>query len=144
MVRKYEGTPPQFPLTSQSVAKLGVGTATADRMKAIVRIAHRNFQFATIYEQYKTNTILVAGFTNLAQALEQMTWQISGSINDLASSVAVMTSMLDHSMGEIRSHVDEIAEATQRHLEVASEAAERETKVLEMLDNIQRGRRPLV
>lgn len=146
LIRKYEDTPPQFPLARQSVAKLGVGTATAERMKAIVRTAQRNFQFATIYEQRKTNQILVAGFTNLAQALDRMTWQITASIDDLAGSVDVMTSTLNESMRAIHSRMGDIAERTSQHhdelMEEASEGATRERKALEMLDNIQRGRRP--
>jgi hypothetical protein len=146
LTRKYESTPPPFPLARQSVVKLRVGTATAERMKAIVRTAQRNFQFATIYEQRKTNKILVAGFTNLAQALEQMTWQITTSIDDLASSVDVMTSTLDKSMHAIHSRMSDMAERTKQHhdefMKEASERATREKKVLEMLDNIQRGRRP--
>lgn len=146
LIRKYEDTPPQFPLARQSVAKLGVGTATAERMKAIVRTAQRNFQFAAIYEQRKTNQILVAGFTNLAQALDRMTWQITASIDDLAGSVDVMTSTLNQSMRAIHSRMGDIAERSSQHhdelMEEASEAAARERKALEMLDNIQRGRRP--
>ena len=57
-IRKYEDEPPQFPLARKSVEKLSVGTATAERMQAIVRTAQRNFQFASIYEQRKTNQIL--------------------------------------------------------------------------------------
>lgn len=146
LIKKYEDTPPEFPLARQSVAKLGVGTATAERMKAIVRNAQRNFQFATIYEQRKTNQILVAGFTNLAQALDRMTWQITASIDDLASSVDVMTSTLSESMRAVHSRMGDIAETTSRHHEElrkeASEGAARERKALEMLDNIQRGRKP--
>ena len=146
LLRKYEGTPPQFPLARKSVTKLGIGTATAERMKAVVRTAQRNFQFATIYEQRRTNKILVAGFTSLAQALEQMTWQITASIDDLADSVDGMTSTLNKSMHAIHSRIGDIAERTrQHHDEFMKEAAERATrarKVLEMLDNIQRGRRP--
>lgn len=51
----YNGDPPAFPLASQSVAALAVGTDTSRRMNAIVRKAQRDFQFATIYEQRKTN-----------------------------------------------------------------------------------------
>lgn len=146
LIKKYEGTPPEFPLDSQSVAKLGVGTATAERMKAIVRAAQRNFQFATIYEQRKTNRILVAGFTNLAQALDRMTRQITESISDLAESVDVMTSTLNESMHAIQSRMDDIAEETsEQHAELvkeASQGAARERKALEMLDNIQHRRRP--
>ena len=141
LIKQYEDTPPAFPLAPQSVAKLGVGTATAERMKAIVRKAQRDFQFATIYEQRKTNRILVQGFTNLAQALDQMTTQITASIGDLASSVDVMTSTVNESLSAIHSRMSDIHEDLS---EEASERAEREKKALEMLDNIQRGRRPFV
>lgn len=67
---------------------------TAERMKAIVRKAQRSFQFATIYEQRKTNQILIAGFTNLAEALDQMAYRITDSIDNLTNSVDVMTSMM--------------------------------------------------
>lgn len=115
-------------------------------MKAIVQTAQRNFQFATIYEQRKTNQILVAGFTNLAQALDRMTWQITASIDDLAGSVDVMTSTLNESTRAIHSRLGDVAEMTSQHhdelMKEASEGAARERKALEMLDNIQRGRRP--
>jgi hypothetical protein len=57
-----------------------------------------------------------------------------------------MTSTLDESMRAIHSRMGDIAETTtQHHKELSKEASERaarEKKVLEMLDNIQRGRRP--
>jgi methyl-accepting chemotaxis protein len=152
LIGKYEDTPPQFPLARQSVEKLDVGTATANRMKAIVGTAQRNFQFAMIYEQHKTNQILVAGFTNLANALDQMTWKITNSIDDLAGSVDVMTSTLNESLHAIHSRVGDIADiaektsqkTSQHHdelMEEISKGSARERKVLKMLDNIQRGRR---
>ena len=154
LIEKYEDTPPQFPLTRQSVTKLDVGTETAKRMNVIVWTAQRNFQFATIYEQRKTNQILVAGFANLAVALDQMTWKITKSIDDLAGSVDVMTSTLDESLSAIHSRVGNVVDivekasqqTSQQHdelMEKTSEGAAREEKVLKMLDNIQRGRRPL-
>lgn len=146
LIEAYEDTAPDFPLARQSVAKLGVGTVTAERMKAIVRDAQRNFQFAMIYEQRKTNEILVAGFTNLAQALDQMTWHITASIGDLTSSVDAMASTVNESMRAIHSRMGDIAQTTTRHHKERSkealEGAQREKKVLEMLDNIQRKRRP--
>ncbi len=153
LIGKYEDTPPQFPLTRQSVTKLDVGTETAKRMNVIVWTAQRNFQFATIYEQRKTNQILVAGFANLAMALDKMTWKITKSIDDLAGSVDVMTSTLDESLSAIHSRVGNVVDivekasqqTSQQHdelMEKTSEGAAREEKVLKMLDNIQRGRRP--
>jgi methyl-accepting chemotaxis protein len=113
-------------------------------MQAIVRKAQRDFQFATIYEQRKTNQILVAGFTNLAQALKDMTWQLTASIDDLARSVDGMASTLDESLRAIHSRLGDVADTASRHADQASEAASqasmREQKVLQMLDNIQHRR----
>ncbi len=146
LIKKYEDTPPQFPLARKSVEKLGVGMATAERMKAIVRTAQRNIQFATIYEQRKTNQILVAGFYSLAKALDQMTWQITASIDDLAGSVDAMATTLNESMHAIHSRMGDMAKSNNQHhdelMKVASEGAVRERKALEMLDNIQHRRRP--
>ena len=163
LVKQYEDTPPAFSLTRQSVAKLGVGTATAERMQAIVRKAQRNFQFSQTYLQLRTNKILVAGFANLAEALAGMTSQITSSvdkltssvegmsnqfttsINKLAGSVGELTTKVDKGMGEITSRMDNITETiNQQHREIMDEAsgqAERQEKVVEMLDNIQRGRK---
>lgn len=146
LIGKYEETPPQFPLARESVTKLGVGTATAERMKRIVRVSQRNFQFSTIYEQRKTNQMLVAGFTNLAQALERMTTQVKSSIENLSESIEAQTTELKESMYAIQSRMDDMAtSADEHHDEQMAEALERGTRekaVLELLDNIHSGRRP--
>lgn len=139
LVKKYEDSPPEFPLAPQSIAKLRVGTATAERMDAIVRTAHRNGEFGMIYMQFKTNQILVAGFANLAQALNRMTYQIIASIDALDSSISGMASTLNDSTRAIYSGMSEIAASRNEHYEGV---ATRQKKALEMLDNIQRGRRP--
>jgi hypothetical protein len=135
LVKKHEGTSPPFPITHRAVIKLSIGTEIAERMKATVRSAQRNFQFATIYEHRKTNQILVAGFTSLAQALDRMGWQITASIDGLRASVDAAASA-----------TNEMAEnASQYHQEVMQESSgrtTRERKALDMLDNIQRHRRP--
>jgi len=140
--------PPQFPLKSKSVEKLTIGTSTAERMKAIVRTAQRNFQFATIYEQRKTNQILVAGFTNLAQALDRMTWQITDSIDSLTDSVGSMASTLNESMNAINSRLGDMAESNAQYhgevMEAISKHEVREKEALKMLDNIQRHRKPAI
>jgi len=146
LIRLFAGNPPSFPISLQSITKLNVGTGTARRMEAIVRDAQRNFQFAMIYEQRKTNQILVAGFTNLAQALGEMTSQIESSVRLLSYSFDRMTSTIDESARAIHSRQGEILEATTQSREEsstqASAQANREEKALAMLDNIQRGRRP--
>jgi hypothetical protein len=139
LIKQYEFEPPGFPLSAHTVARLSTGTRTAERMKAIVRHAQCNFQFATIYEQRKTNQLLVAGFTSLGQALEQMTQRITSSIGDLGDSIESMGSVLNDSMRSMEA-------ATVQHRESLaiqdSQRASREEKAIEMLDNIQRGRKP--
>lgn len=146
LIQKYEGAPPRFPLAHESVTKLAIAMTSVKRMQAIVRKAQRDFRFATIYEQRKTNQILVAGFTNLAQALRDMSWQIAASIDNLAQSVDGMTSTLHESLDSIHSRLGEVVETASRHADQSSEAATqasmREGKVFEMLDNIQHRRRP--
>ena len=145
LVTKYESTPLLFPIACQSVEKLAVANATVSRMATVVRTAQCDFQFATIYEQRKTNQILVAGFTNLAHALERMTWQLATSIGDLAGAVNDMSDTLDRSIGGVHWKINELAEqAKKAHVEIieqARQAAVREEAALQMLDNIQRGKR---
>jgi hypothetical protein len=147
LVKEFETAPPEFPISPESVRKLSTGTATAERMKSVVRRAQRDFQFAVIYEQRKTNQILVAGFQTLGQALDRMTQQIVSSIDDLASSVGEMTSTLNQSLSSIHSRMGEMQDANVKHYgrvsAEASQRAARERKVWAMLDNIQRGRKPL-
>lgn len=141
LIGEYEGISPQYPLSKQSIEKLGVSTTTAKRMESIVRTAQRDFQFASIYEQRKTNQILIAGFTNLADALKEMTWTINDSIADLTASVGETGLRLNESMSKIQSQIDHVADDFTKE---ATEREKRERKALEMLDNIQRDRRPLL
>lgn len=137
LIGEYEDMSPQYPLSKQSIEKLGVSSTTAKRMESIVRSAQRDFQFATIYEQRKTNQILIAGFTNLADALKEMTWIINDSITDLAASVGETGLRINESMSKIQSQIDHISGDFTKE---ATEREKRERKALEMLDNIQRGR----
>ncbi|MFO7901730.1 MAG: hypothetical protein R6U98_03640 [Pirellulaceae bacterium] len=67
-------------------------------------------------------------------------------IGAVASFFDGMVSTLDELLGAIHSRVDDIAITAARQVDEASkassEAATGERKVSEMLDNIQRGRRP--
>src|SRR5206468_312018 len=105
---------------------------TTDRLKAVVRKAQRNIQFATIYEQRKTNKLLVAGFQHLAQAIDGMGHRITSSINGLGDQISAMSASLGDQISEMSSSLnDSLSEfndqSTQRHKEA-----------LEMFDNIQR------
>ena len=163
--KAYEGVPPAFPVRASSTKSLVVTNQTTDRLNKIVRKAQCNFQFATIYEQRKTNQILVAGFTSLAQALDGMTRRMLSSITDLQTSiveshssfksaisitsetVASMQNSLSDSIYTESNNTRDSLNAHARSLEAtfrqeANERSQRERRALEMLDNIQRRRRP--
>lgn len=164
-IKAYEGVPPAFPVKASSTKSLVVTNQTTDRLNKIVRKAQCNFQFATIYEQRKTNQILVAGFTSLAQALDGMTRRIVASITDLESSIvdthtsfktaistasesvaSMQNSLSDAFYNESNNTRDSLNNSA-RSLEAAfrqqaNERSQREKRALEMLDNIQRRRRP--
>lgn len=68
---------------------MSTSNTSSDRLRSIVGKAQRNFQFATIYEQRRTNQLLVAGFENLAQALDGIGFHIQSSIEALNSTMKV-------------------------------------------------------
>jgi hypothetical protein len=146
VVKAYEAAPPPFPLETTSITALRVSSGTTDRMQSVVRRAQRDFQFASIYEQRKTNQILVAGFGSLAQALEDMAYRITGAITTLANSVDALSATVAESIGDLHSEVARAAERSDRYheqiIEIASDSAERQRAAVEMLDNIQRRRKP--
>ena len=140
--KKYRGKAGAFAVSPKAANKLKLAAATSDRMNGVVRKAQRNFQFSVIYEQRKTNQILVAGFRSLAEALDEMTWRITSSVDNLATSINKMSSTLDESLRAIHSQTEKIASVAQAYQQDAAARAAREEKALEMLDNIQRKRHP--
>lgn len=154
LAKVYEAMPPRFPIVIDSIRGMTAANTTSGRMRAIVRTAQCNFQFASIYEQRKTNHLLVAGFTNLAQALDGMGARIAESIDGLSTQVSEMSSTLNSSLTSLGQQLEEGNQATHNLTETvkglhgtvqkeASEQAERHDRALVMLDNIQRRRRPI-
>ncbi len=150
----FEGTALPFPINVKSVSSMGVVQATADRLNAIVRKAQTNFQFAMIYEQRKTNQLLVAGFANLALALDGMGHRIASSIDGLREQISAMSSAIQESfsaLGEqiqdsnqqIVESVDALHATTRQSTSEIQGIKERHDRALEMLDNIQKHRQPI-
>ncbi|MCR4288631.1 MAG: hypothetical protein NUW09_11540 [Deltaproteobacteria bacterium] len=129
-------TPPPFQI---DIKKLPDATRTADRMQDIVRLAQRNFQFATIYEQRKTNKLLVKGFTSLGQALSEMSSRIETSIDDLSGSISDFAERSNENARELITNVGSMREQMQSD---AQERRAHENQTREMLDNIQRRKKP--
>lgn len=113
------------PVFTVSSRLLPEPTQATDQLKSLVRTAQKDFQFATIFEQRKTNKLLVSGFSNLADALNSIGDRLEGSISTLMD-------LLDSSHSELNEKMEGYFDS-QRQLE---------EQKLQMLDNIQRRRRP--
>ena len=133
LLTHYRGQAPVFAVTNGLTTRMKLATATSHRLHGIVRNAQRDFQFSVIYEHRKTNQILVAGFTNLAQAVEEMASRITASIDNLTTSVDKMTSTLEESLRRL-------AEQSGKVDRGGGSKSVREQKVFEILEGIERKR----
>jgi len=118
----------------------------ASRLSNLGRAGQKDFQFATIYEQRKTNQLLYSGFGTLAAGLEKMQYAITDALEDLSNSLGTR---LDDILTVSKSHseaFDKYSEAAKSHFDASAthyKALEEESKKQsEMLDNIQRGDKP--
>lgn len=121
--------------------QLGVDTLpdashTAHRMRSVVRRAQKDFHFATIYEQRKTNQLLVAGFSTLGQAINELGDRLDSSLESLASSISIAIS------DQTSALVSELETSREQAASDSAAQREHESKEREMLDNIQRRRKP--
>ena len=136
LLTQVRGQAPSFAVTCRATSRLSIATATSQRMHGIVRRAQRDFEFSVIYEHRKTNQILVAGFTHLAQAIDEMASRLSASIDGLTASVDKMTTALDETLRRLSS------KSGNRTTETPDSAANREQRVMENLDAIAWARYP--
>lgn len=136
----------------------------SNRLSKIVRIAQRNFEFSTIYEQRKTNQLLYEGFRNLGDAiysigdritnsLNELSYSLDSSLNDIISSTNENSRIISDNIQEQTRRLDGYAEEQRRYesdsLRKQSDqqkTLEQQKRVLESqnrrIDNIQRGRKP--
>ena len=118
--------------------------STIQKMERIVHKAQRDIRFATIYEQRRTNGILVAGFANLGCALDALGSQIQASLQNLAASIDSSLSLLAQRGEDSMSEITTRLKAVHAQLETDSTGRRKhEQSVESMLDNIQRHRKPI-
>jgi len=75
---------PPFPMRGDELPKLD---SIFERLQAVISKAHRNFQFTQIYEQRKTTSAVLDGFSSLGQAISHLRNDIVRSMDDLRDSV---------------------------------------------------------
>ncbi len=156
--RPYASEVPQF---SIGVSIIPDPSATRSRMQAIYRQAQKDPHFAQIYEQRRTNAILIEGFRSLREAMESLGDRIESEIRYLESSTSFrlqdIQSALRASGEQMMSQQSALLEeakswraaAQSANAEMISiiqsnaERAERGASLRqEMLNNIQRRRKP--
>jgi hypothetical protein len=97
-------------------------------LRSIVRVAQKNFQFATIYEQRKTNQLLIGGFSTLAQAINDLGSRLESSLDELTSSVSLELSAIRRSQREAFEELIEEEQSTRAEISGFREDAAREAK----------------
>lgn len=154
---------------SLGVTALPNPSATNQRMKALYRQAQKNPHFAQIYEQRRTNAILIEGFRSLGDAINYLGDRIESELRSISDHLDFRLSDLESALRdsseqmerqhdallqtaqswreEARSGNSELiavarsnAEQAEKH---AKERREYETTTRNMLDNIQHRRKPL-
>lgn len=106
---------------------------------ALARAAQRDFEFATIYEQRKTNQLLVAGFSSLDASVRSMGHQIEASLDRLSCSLSdaieVQTDTLQRAQAESASRLSESIDA-----QTAASTAAMATQTRGLVEEMKRAR----
>ncbi len=114
-----------FPVRSEDLPTLAT---LLEEYRKVVRLGQTDFQFASIYEQYKTRQVLIEGFCTLGEAIENVGHAVTQSLEELEHTMQAGLSEISH-------QVEHVGERAQEAIgELRSQTAK--------LDNIQRGRKP--
>lgn len=135
-----------LPLFSLPMGKLPETQPTVARLQAIVRKAQKDFHFSSIFEQRKTNQILVAGFGSLVSAINNVGSRITTSIRQLSADLSISLDNLSEQVSiesearreheeRVLDHASADAEARRRYEE---SMLEKQDKQIKLLDNRKR------
>ena len=129
-------------------------------MKLLVREAHKDIDFSSIFLTIKTNNLLTKGFANLGEAINQMSNELNQSLTRLSNDLDELKDIQENQLSTLEGIRDDMeAEAQwnrqeaerlqQQHLEDSEQQKEEtkrriahDEKTREMLDNIQRRKKP--
>jgi hypothetical protein len=166
LAQALNGKAPEFSL---GVSVLPDPANTNQRINTLFRRAQKMRDFPIIYEQRRTNTILIEGFRSLGNAIASLGAQLQSELaalgdqldfrlSDLESALRDSASQLaeqhreqlefaEAARSEQRNSNAEIAQIARDRLtqaeKRATESRDYERTTLRMFDNIQRRRRPL-
>ncbi len=124
---------------ASGLREIPASAAVHARLQVIIRRAQKSVAFTTIYHLRKTNKILVNGFSTLGHALSAMTERLESAIDEVGNSLFELKSS-NASLSE--AIVKEITGFRQQTAASNATRSDSELRILDTLDNIQRGRRP--
>lgn len=153
---------------SLGVSMLPDTTETTCRMKALYRKAQKDPHFAQVYEQRRTNSILIEGFRSLGEALTSFGTRLESQLKSLGTQLDFQLTDIQTALAETadqlgKQHNALIESAREWHEEARSASADLaavardsaqqaeedaqvrrayEAETRKMLDNIQRRRLP--
>lgn len=127
----------------------------AIRLKGTVRMAQKNFQFAMIYEQRKTNQLLYSGFGTLASAINSMHNSITNALDNLSNTLNVSCENLVSISNEQTDILNSLEEKEVTTMELQHKMGKdllaenkKQTKMIdkqnEMIDNIRHKKKTLL
>ena len=138
---------PPFPVKSDRIPN---PDALVRKLSQVIAVAHRDFQFASIYEQRKTTSAVVAGFRSMQEAITRLG-------EDIVSSISSLQDSLDSGLHAIHSQLESMEESQQKSVAELRETLESHGKadqtrdkrdekhqefVKGALDNLQHRRKP--
>ena len=154
-----EHRPPDFPASSSSLPALQDGSVTAERIDALYDRAHQDFEFSNIYANWRTNKTLVAGFDNLSQGLHAIRDDlmnidftlrdgfdsVNASVRDaserMSDAMNDQTDSLNAAFGDLGNNFSSAFETVNARMDShRHEQSQNEAEMIDLLDNIQRGR----
>jgi hypothetical protein len=128
LLAKHRMYADRFPVQLADIYAAEEGQLVGQRMDALVGRAQTDYQFSTIYEQRRTSSILIAGFSSLGNAIAGMTAKIASDLESVVRSIDSVRGSVDSVRGSVDS--------------AASTSAAQSAEAIAMLDNIQRRRLP--
>jgi len=119
---KLQGHNHNFPVLPVQIKDIPNASEVVAEFNRIVRLGHTNYRFVSIWEHHRTRGVLIAGFQNLGDAMNNLGFTIENSMNQLQDSISSGFGKLDNRILEQNRMLDNI----QHHRE--PEVTDRPTK----------------
>lgn len=130
-VGKLDSLPPGFDVETASLSSV---RGIAERMHGIVRQAQKDFQFSTIFEQRKTNQLLVYGFGTLASAIAEMGSRLEMSLSELGWALSDSTDAVRESSAKVVGRLDSVLDQGRSEAQARSKHEAEEREALEEIN----------